>query len=694
MSTFGALVHNYIESGISVIPIIQKTKQPAIKNTTQYFFRLPTEEEIDDWYKKYTDCGIALMPGPASGIVGFDYDYSFDASRCTTDVQKFQCDKEAMDRDIRAYIPETPLFKFGGKGWTAFYKYSEGNKWDSCLRNGVTFFDFLAPKKYCILPPTIHPSGQPYRWGPADTCLYEVIDDLQSFPQSLVEDVKYKFGDKDSKGQIKKSRHGELLLYAFKIMYDVDSAEELADALVKKDQLLFKNNSYLLDPKYQNTKKTAHENALEWIPRIVSSHNDSLEGGEQFEFGKKPQGKQKAKTKYEHYELFFMKNYPDIKKNIINDEPVYSNHPNWYPVYEKESVQCMKSDALNIGLPKSHVEDHLSAYIRQMEPEFLVDIPKWDGVDRVTELAKYLSISNVSKTCFIETMKEWGANMFRRVEDPSVQNKFIIFRGEQDIGKDYLIKSMMRGLSNYFDEMDINQDPKENAQSMLGLVCANISEFDKTSRVSVSQLKAMITQESKTFRESYGRKAKKHTFKTSFISSCNVDDILRDYTGNRRYAIFVLDHIDRGYDNSASMQFLAQWKVLANERYTASDESKHEMKAYIKSQTPENPDDIILENYLHRLTVKLSQGYYKKDGDNIKRWHALPEYYRFSDLEHIMLDVARYHSKTVRQIQILLSRRNLINRVGGQSRYEIPEKCVVDAQLLDNIKLMNSVKLP
>ncbi len=40
----------YVEKGFSVIPLKRRSKTPALKSWKEYQFRLPTDEELQQWF--------------------------------------------------------------------------------------------------------------------------------------------------------------------------------------------------------------------------------------------------------------------------------------------------------------------------------------------------------------------------------------------------------------------------------------------------------------------------------------------------------------------------------------------------------------------------------------------------------------------------------------------------------------------
>ncbi len=136
----------YWQAGFSVIPA--NGKRAFLKNWTQYCDRLPTQNELENWCKKYPDANIALCLGSASGLIALDFD---------NDV----CGEH---QEIISQIPDSPVKKRGAKGFTAFYKFN-GEKSRSFAVKGICSLDVLSTGKACVLPPSNHPeTSKPYVW--------------------------------------------------------------------------------------------------------------------------------------------------------------------------------------------------------------------------------------------------------------------------------------------------------------------------------------------------------------------------------------------------------------------------------------------------------------------------------------------------------------------------------------------------
>ena len=63
----------YRRRGWSVFPISPVSKKPLV-DWYEYQNRLPTEQEIAEWWRKYPSAGVGIVTGKVSGLVVLDVD--------------------------------------------------------------------------------------------------------------------------------------------------------------------------------------------------------------------------------------------------------------------------------------------------------------------------------------------------------------------------------------------------------------------------------------------------------------------------------------------------------------------------------------------------------------------------------------------------------------------------------------------
>lgn len=128
----------YAELGLSVIPV-GRDKKPLIA-WQRYQKERAAREQIIAWWTQFPDANVAIVTGEISGIVVIDV----EAGGSTDD------------------LPFTAWCHTGGGGWHYYCKHP-----GKPVKNGVRvreLTDIRGDGGYVVAPPSIHESGQPYRW--------------------------------------------------------------------------------------------------------------------------------------------------------------------------------------------------------------------------------------------------------------------------------------------------------------------------------------------------------------------------------------------------------------------------------------------------------------------------------------------------------------------------------------------------
>lgn len=328
----------------------------------------------------------------------------------------------------------------------------------------------------------------------------------------------------------------------------------------------------------------------------------------------------KNATRQDYFELFnrVLKN---PRKDVFNGKLMTFDESEqlWNPCVN--FIDHLKSEAMVMNespgprFSKADIQPHFFSYEATKPKEFLVDIQEWDGEHRISKMAYGFRLKPnypVSANAVSELIKEWCALAFERLYDPNMQNRIMVLQGKQGIGKDTWTSLLVDGLGQFAIPLSIVAGDKDTLLNLHKGLIMKISEFDKTARTEVSILKDIITMPSTDLRAPYDRDAKLRMSRCSFISSANIENLLRDHTGNRRYMIFAIESIEH-FSKGWSLQEKAEWQqqVLAEMyylfkvKYRASEESQREMAQYIEELTPSDPGDDMLAEFLAELRANL-----------------------------------------------------------------------------------------
>ena len=328
------------------------------------------------------------------------------------------------------------------------------------------------------------------------------------------------------------------------------------------------------------------------------------------------QKKTPKKATHDEYYTLFETELNNPRACIFNEKLMYQDSTGiWNPAVNAldrlKAAALIANESREAKFSISHILPFFFSYEATKPREFLVEIPEWDGTDRIEQMAKLIKLkekSEVNLTSFTELLKEWCGIVFQRLQNPMIQNRILVLQGDQGIGKDTWIDLLVGGLGQFAITFSIVKEDKDTYLNLHRGLIMKISEFDKTARADVSTLKDIITTPSTNLRASYDRDAKLRFSRCSFITSVNPENILRDSTGNRRFLIFEIESIQYPYANwslekikSWQMQCLAQMVVLANDKYKASKHSWLQMQEYIEKKTPGDLSDDVTETFISRI---------------------------------------------------------------------------------------------
>lgn len=307
---------------------------------------------------------------------------------------------------------------------------------------------------------------------------------------------------------------------------------------------------------------------------------------------------------YEQYIEIITKAVGDIRRDIFTgDFFCFDKIKNrWVPILGTETFGELRSIFRDKGeeYTVAAIEDHLLRLQKHTKPKLLIDVPEWDGEDRLEVISRCLHCKNLTAHQVDEILKDWGAKMWRRLYDPIMQNRIIILLSQEGAGKDHLIEQMLGGLGQYLVPFTVQQQEKDTFDLVCSGLVMNISEYDRTNNYqNTGTLKSIITGKRMKFRGAYERKSEFRTDRASFIASCNPNamGILRESGKNRRYVILDVEKLDWDYPQGDSLQILAQWRYLSSKGFTTSQETEEAIRRYIESQTPVDEEQEIIDHY-------------------------------------------------------------------------------------------------
>lgn len=658
MGIYSEVAPKYWKNGLITIPC--EGKIPKVFEWQKWAMESDLQrQKINKYINEKPNSNIGLILGSVNKLIALDIDV----------------EDESFLQDLMAKVPVSLYRKKGKKGITLFYEYSDNlaQKSDRFEKDGKSYqVEILSEGNQTVIPPSIHPqTNKKYEWvGPFNLEDTSALDlDLRRVKNEDIFSLFYSIAEKHglkrlckNKGDI--GRNEKLKSVVVSMLSRKESLTKIVSEILGVDLLHLQP---LFEDKNEKIKgNNPEEKALNFIKSIKKSldnNNVNLieKPAPELSSNSEADDKKSLRTKYKFFKEFFDKDLKEaIREKLSGELKIKEDSGYWQPVIS--GIKSMKSRAHQNNLSHNYTEIHLSQYIQSIPLGLLIKPEKWDGSERLLKIFSHFKFAEDKldqENCWL-LFKEWCANIFRRIDNPMSQNRILIFRGAQGIGKDYFIENVVgKALGPYFVNLEPQDSNKENFIAIHGKLLANISEFDQTNRMAISSLKNMITSSHQRIRMPYEPAARDYQFHCSFFASSNFDSILRDSSGNRRFLIFDIESIQKDYDKHIdSDQILAEMYQWYLDDFRAPKECYDALDGFIQQETPESVDDLALE-----LAVKLINDAVSKKSSI----HGAKVEY--SDIKDGVLSIAKNLGISSFRVLNVIKRNGMRKRDGKSSYY-------------------------
>ena len=254
----------------------------------------------------------------------------------------------------------------------------------------------------------------------------------------------------------------------------------------------------------------------------------------------------------------------------INTDLTSDPHHLIYTPVDSRTLNGIALDAIDNGVDcwdrdiKRYVEsDHVQAY--HPFDLYFKQLPTWDGTDRVTDLAKRVSDTELWTRAFHRWMLAVTAQWTGRGGEGRRANSVapLLVSTAQGLGKSTFCRLLLPPqLRDYFTEsFDLtNATAAENKLASYGLI--NLDEFDRLPASRMPQLKNLMQMEALRVRRAYRRTAEPLPRIASFIGTSNRRDLLTDLSGSRR---FICVEVERPIDCTTPVDYEQLYAQLLHE---------------------------------------------------------------------------------------------------------------------------------
>ena len=254
----------------------------------------------------------------------------------------------------------------------------------------------------------------------------------------------------------------------------------------------------------------------------------------------------------------------------------------------KQGVNCWDKDVSRLLLSQQIADFHPFS-------DYMEKLPEWDGVDRVSELARRVSDEALWVSGFHRWMLGMVAQWMKLEGQCANAVAPLLVSTEQGRCKSTFCSIILPEELQlfYIDKFDLTSvSGCEQKLSQFGLI--NMDEFDRYSVRSMANLKNLMQLKKLTFRKSHRSYYSQLPRIASFIGTSNQKELLTDTTGSRRFlCVEVKGKIDCTRPNYAQLYAQLKAELLAGERFWFTSEEEKEIQEHNRFFYRQSPEQEI-----------------------------------------------------------------------------------------------------
>ena len=314
-----------------------------------------------------------------------------------------------------------------------------------------------------------------------------------------------------------------------------------------------------------------------WLGKrsVAPLKNESVETPE------KKEVKNKKSSLLDTLEAYLFTHY-DFRFNLLTEQTEYSPKGSAsFKLMDQRALNTLCIEARSQGIncwDKDVSRLMCSQKIADFHPflAYMANLPEWDGMDRVTELARRVSDTPVWLNGFHRWMLGMTAQWMGMEGQCANAVAPLLVSTEQGRCKSTFCSRLLPKELQvfYIDKFDITSvSGCEQKLSLFGLI--NMDEFDRYSIRSMATLKNLMQLRKLTFRKSHRSYYSQLPRIASFIGTSNQKELLTDTTGSRRFlCVEVKQKIDCSPIDHTQLYAQLKAELLAGERpwFSAEEE--------------------------------------------------------------------------------------------------------------------------
>ena len=314
----------------------------------------------------------------------------------------------------------------------------------------------------------------------------------------------------------------------------------------------------------------------------------------------------KKKSSPEKLKKFLSSRY-DFRYNVLSDANEFRPKGESAAAFRalgKRDLNAICMEVQSAGIPcwdRDLARYVYSTLVESYHPFelYLKELPAWDGVDRLVDLAKRVS----SDAYWVKYFHRW---MLALVAQWMGKNTVfangvapLLISEEQGWLKSTFCKSLMPDAlqAYYTDQVDLSAGGSlEKKLSIMGLI--NLDEFDRLSPRAMAKLKNLMQLSSLNMRQAYKNNYTQLPRIASFIGTSNRKDLLDDPTGSRRFLCVEVEHrIDCSDIDLTQVYAQLKLELEAGERYWFTSEEEQEIQRHNEAFYQLHPEEELFRNH-------------------------------------------------------------------------------------------------
>ena len=284
----------------------------------------------------------------------------------------------------------------------------------------------------------------------------------------------------------------------------------------------------------------------------------------------------------------FLNEYYELRRNVMRGVAEYRERNGLGFDYEDLTEQARNSitmRALELGITCWDKDIRRYVESNDIEPydpisDYLERLPRWDGRDRVTPLARRVVTHYAEWPSLFHIWMRAMVAMWLGKGQLTGNALVPLLIGRQGCGKTSYCRILLpRQLREYYtDRMNFKNESDLNL-GLTSFALINLDEFDSVTQRQQVVLKYLVSTADLKYRPPYGKAYQQHRRYASFIGTTNEPMPLHDVSGNRRFVcVQVEDDID--FETPVDYaQLYAQLcaEIKAGEPYWLTKAQEHEL---------------------------------------------------------------------------------------------------------------------